>query len=347
MQKTLKDYFPLIRESESILAEINSNKSLSKTFNSWPTDFQNDFLDICTGTKGIKITYDSFFKEIFNAEYNAPVLNAFISALLGQKVKVLHVLPNDGTRMADEESLLITDIVVELEDGSIANIEIQKIGYLFPGERAACYSSDLLLRQYKRLRDKRKKNFKYSEMRPVYTIILFEHSPEEFHKHPHEYIHIAETKTNTGANVNLLQKFIFVPLDIFKKLRKNKNTENTLDAWLSFLITDAPEDIIKLIEKHPEFIPLYNVVYEMCRNMEDAMGLFSEELRIMDRNTVRFMIDEMQKELDEKTAALKDINAQLVNKDAALADKDAALADKDAQLAEKDALIAKLMANQK
>ncbi len=41
------------------------------------------------------------------------------------------------------------DIVVELEDGSIANVEAQKIGYAFPGQRSACYSADLLLRQYK------------------------------------------------------------------------------------------------------------------------------------------------------------------------------------------------------
>ncbi len=329
----LKNYFPLIRERECILTEIRNNKTLNQTFNSWPVDFQNNFLDICTGIKGIKVTYDTFFKEIFNAEYNVPALNAFISALLDQKIKILQVLPNDGTRMADEDSLLITDIVVELEDGSIANIEIQKIGYMFPGQRAACYSADLLLRQYKRLRDKHKKNFKYSEMRPVYTIILFEQSPSQFHNFPNEYIHFAETKTNTGVDINLLQKFLFIPLDIFKKLGKNKNVDNELDAWLSFLVTDKPEDVIDLIERYPDFIPLYNVVYEMCRNMEDVMGLFSEELRIMDKNTVRFMIDEMQKEIDEKTAAL--------------ADKDAALADKDAQLAEKDALIAKLMANQK
>ena len=45
-----------------------------------------------------------------------------------------------------EPSFLITDIVVEFENGSIANIEVQKIGYRFPGERAACYSADLLLR---------------------------------------------------------------------------------------------------------------------------------------------------------------------------------------------------------
>lgn len=30
---------------------------------------------------------------------------------------------------------MITDIVVQLEDGSIANVEIQKIGYTFPGQR--------------------------------------------------------------------------------------------------------------------------------------------------------------------------------------------------------------------
>ena len=59
------------------------------------------------------------------------------------------VTGGDSMRIADETSLLITDIVVELEDGSIANVEMQKIGYLFPGQRCACYSADLLLRQYK------------------------------------------------------------------------------------------------------------------------------------------------------------------------------------------------------
>lgn len=58
------------------------------------------------------------------------------------------------TRLSDESYLLITDIIVELEDGSLANIEVQKIGYAFPGARCACYSSDMLLRQYKRVRQR-------------------------------------------------------------------------------------------------------------------------------------------------------------------------------------------------
>ena len=73
--------------------------------------------------------------------------NDFISEMLGQRVKVLKVLPNESARIAAESSLLVMDVVVQLEDGSIANVEVQKIGYLFPGERSACYSADLLLRQ--------------------------------------------------------------------------------------------------------------------------------------------------------------------------------------------------------
>ena len=60
------------------------------------------------------------------------------------------MLPNEGGRIADENTLLVTDILVEFEDGSLADVEIQKLGYAFPGERSACYAADLLLRQYKK-----------------------------------------------------------------------------------------------------------------------------------------------------------------------------------------------------
>ena len=67
---------------------------------------------------------------------------------------IRQVLPNEGGRIADENTLLVTDILVEFEYGSLADVEIQKLGYAFPGERSACYAADLLLRQYKRARDK-------------------------------------------------------------------------------------------------------------------------------------------------------------------------------------------------
>ena len=81
------------------------------------------------------MTYDSFFKEIMNPELHAERLEELLSLLLEQKVKIHQLLPHESARIADEGTLLIMDIVVELEDGSLANIEIQKIGYAFPGQR--------------------------------------------------------------------------------------------------------------------------------------------------------------------------------------------------------------------
>ena len=137
-------------------------------------------------------------------------------------------------KIADEVSLVITDIVVELEDHSIANIEIQKVGYLFPGQRCACYSADMLLRQYKRVRSEKKK-FKYSDIKDVYTIVIYEKSPEQFKKFPEDYLHTFYYISDTGLEMNLLQKFYFVPLDIFQKNLQNKGIKSKLYAWLTFL----------------------------------------------------------------------------------------------------------------
>lgn len=157
MAPKLKEYFPMIREREEVLAEIKS-RALWEKFGQWTGQQQEEFLNLCTGVKGLKLLCDGFFKEIMNPEYVPERLNDFLSQMLGQKVRVLKILPVDSVRIADESSLLIMDIVVELEDGSIANLEVQKIGYLFPGQRSACYSADLLLRQYKRVRGEASKN---------------------------------------------------------------------------------------------------------------------------------------------------------------------------------------------
>ena len=63
---SLKRYFPVIREREEVLNQIYQNKSLKMIFESWEERQQNIFLDICTGMRGVKILYDSFFKTIFD-----------------------------------------------------------------------------------------------------------------------------------------------------------------------------------------------------------------------------------------------------------------------------------------
>ena len=304
----LKQYFPMIREREDIEREIRENPKLLEKYREWDEEQQEEFLDYCTGVKGVKVLYDAFFKEIMNPENTPERLNELLSLLLGQSVTIKRVLPGDSTRLADEQSLLIMDILVELADTSLANVEVQKIGYRFPGQRSACYSSDLLLRQYKRVKGEKKKAFSYKDIKSVYTIVFFETSIKEFHEYPQNYIHKFKQQSDTGLELELLQKYVFIPLDIFRTIYHNNvksngkngggNCWNRTEAWLTFLSTDEPEIIIELIRQYPEFKEMYEEIYVMCQNVEKVMEMFSKELIQLDRNTVQYMIDEMQDTID-------------------------------------------------
>ena len=311
----LKQYFPMIREREDIKQEIYENPKLLEKYREWDEEQQGEFLDYCTGVKGVKILYDAFFKEIMNPENTPERLNELLSLLLGQSVTIKRVLPGDSTRLADEQSLLIMDILVELSDTSLANVEVQKIGYRFPGQRSACYSSDLLLRQYKRVKGEKKKAFSYKDIKSVYTIVFFETSIKEFHEYPQNYIHKFKQQSDTGLELELLQKYVFIPLDIFRGIYHNdgksngKNSANRCwnktEAWLTFLSTDEPEIIIELISQYPEFKEMYEEIYVMCQNVEKVMEMFSKELIQLDRNTVQYMIDEMQDTIDVQKEELE------------------------------------------
>lgn len=319
MAKKLYDCFPMIRTRKEVLEEIKENKNLMKTFDIWKEDQQEEFLDFCTGMKGVKLLYDSFFKEIFNPEYHAERVEALLSLLLGKTVHICQVLPNDSVRIADEECLLITDILVELEDKSLANIEIQKIGYAFPGQRLACYSADTLLRQYKRVKNKRNNRFTYREIKTVYTIVFFEKSSQEFHKTNEHYIHKSKQVFDTGLELETLQEYILITLDIFKETMHNKSINNKLDAWLAIIAYDEPEQIMQLIDAYPECRSVYEDLYDMCLNIEGVMNMYSKELAELDRNTVRYMIEEQEKLLEEKDAALKAKNDTIAQQAAEIA----------------------------
>ena len=119
---------------------------------------------------------------------------------------------------------------------------------------------------------------------------------------------------------------IFVPVDIFLEKLHNKGIESELDAWLTFLGCDEPVYIIKLIDDYPYFKPLYNDLYNMCLNTERMINMFSKELQILDRNTVKYMIDELQDELNETKDQLNAANDSILEKDKTIAALQAELA---------------------
>ena len=341
MAANLKKIFPGIWQRNEILKEIRSNPLLLNTFEQWTKKQQEEFLDFCTGVRGVRVLSDSFFKEILNPESTPERLEDFLSLVLQQDVKILSVLSNDNSRLADESSLVIMDIVVELKDVGLANIEVQRIGYQFPGARAACYSADLLLRQYKRVKGKKKKKkkFSYRDVKKVYTIILFEKSTGTFHRYPEVYIHHFRQGSDTGLKMDLLQEYTMIPLDIFKAILHNKGISNRLEAWLTFLSVDEPEYIERLCAQYPEFCEMYEEVYAICQNVERVMDMFSKELQELDRNTVQLMMDEMQEEADKLKEELEanKKESEAIKKEIEVSKKKAEANKKEAEASKKEA----------
>ena len=57
--------------------------------------------------------------------------------------------------------------------------------------------------------------------------------------------------------------------------------------------------------------------------------MFSEELAILDKNTVEYMIDEMQEELDRRASVIAEKDSELTEKDSVIAESAKALQAKD------------------
>ena len=136
---TFSDIFgPEISEKEALTRIRQDPSSLAK-FNSYNAEQQEKVLYFITGKRGLYITYDAFFLHIMSPYDHPDRIERFLSAYFGQKVTVAKVLPREGIRVNETASFVVMDILVRMEDGSFVNVEMQRQGLSFPGERADCY----------------------------------------------------------------------------------------------------------------------------------------------------------------------------------------------------------------
>ena len=296
-----------------VLLRLKQNPFLSDSYHSLNNEWRKRFLDFCQGKASLPLTYDPFFKRIFHPDIHPDRLSRLISSLLSIKVRILRILPTEDS-VLDGSTLLIMDLLGELEDGSLINVEIQKQGYAFPAERISCYSADLVMRQYTRVKGVKGSSFTYRDIKKVYVIVIFEKSTAAFHDIPDAYVHYGETVFNTGLRLKLLQEYCLIALDVFCKFPYTKE-KNEQTAWLSLLTTESLADAEQLIRDYPWLKEIYQEIAMLRQKPEEVLGMFSEALRILDRNTVKYMVEEMQKELDEKNALLSEKDSLLTEKD--------------------------------
>ena len=296
-------------EVAEFLERLREDSALYGRFLDLPPRLRKEFLDFCTGQKGVKITYDPFFRFVFNPELHPERLERLLSSILKEKVRIRRVLPPDPMRFHESMPLVIMDILVELAGGALCSVEIQKAPYAFPGQRAACCSSELVVRQYSRERQKAKTEgipFSYHNLSRVYTVVLLEKSSGDFCRYSDHYVHRAAQVFDTGLSLNLLQEYVFISLDIFRTIVHEAKEEP--EAWLMFLSSDDPADIARVTAAFPEFAEYYREIADLRENPKELIGMFGRTLAEMDRDEYFGMMEQLRedvKNLSEQTQRLK------------------------------------------
>ena len=112
--------------------------------------------------------------------------------------------------------------------------------------------------------------------------------------------------------MDMLQEFYLIPLDVFQKsyYSKAKKELNELNGWLALLSTDDVSRLDELVYDYPQ---LEGIIVDMAGYLDkpqEVVGMFSEALKILDENTVHYMMDEMQKDIDSKNELIEELREQ-------------------------------------
>lgn len=313
------DICPGFVTRDDAVAYLCGSPGLRSGFEQLPEEMQREMIGYCVGENGLAVTRDYVFKKIFDPECHKDRLESLLTALLETNVKIVDILQTGGLKMAEKGSFVIMDVLTELESIGYADLEMQKVGYQFPLERSDCYGADIIMRQYNRIRSKMKEEkkegqpFDFRRLKPVFCIVLTEDSWSEFHKWPEHYIHRRYMTFDTGIMKENkgLREDVFVCLDLFRKNLPNICEDmNRLDRWLTFLSETNADRILKLLEVFPEYREMYGEIAEFVRKPEELMEMYSEILRILDRNSERNMVTDLQGEVDELKGEVDELKGE-------------------------------------
>ena len=287
---------------EKIIVKINADPDTKRIFSKFDHAQKEKILAFLSGERGLEVLLDSFFKKLFDPLMNKDRVCSLLSALLGRKVEDYTIMPREGELMYEKGSLVIMDILVRLEDQSLVDVEMQKIGYCFPSQRSTCYASDLIMRQYNALRAEYGKKFNYKMIHPVNLFVIIESPDNEFKDSGH-YIHKRQVSYSSGIMLPETVNITYLTLDSFKKAVQN--ITEPLEKWLAFFTCKEPDEIIRFVNRFPEFLPLYHEISEFRKDPKEAIYMYSEALAVLDHNTELYMIEEKQQEIDALQIKLK------------------------------------------
>ena len=124
-----------------------------------------------------------------------------------------------------------------------------------------------------------------------------------------------------------MQEFCRIALDVFREIPYTEDEKSEQRAWLSLLTTENLEDAEQLIREYPWLEEIYQEIAVLRRKPEEVLGMWSEALRMLDENSLKYYVDELREQVkkaeEEKQKAEKEKDVLLQERNSALAEKDA------------------------
>ena len=112
--------------------------------------------------------------------------------------------------------------------------------------------------------------------------------------------------------------------------------------YLSLFVAETPQEIEQLIGIFPDLEGVRRDISEYMERPEEVLSMFSEALRILDRNMAELMVDRMKDEMDELKVQKGKLEAQNGELEAQNEALKASFKEKDATIEAKDAEIERL-----
>ncbi len=124
-----------------------------------------------------------------------------------------------------------------------------------------------------------------------------------------KYKHFFQQKSDTGVELELLQYYAYICLDVFKE--EKPRVGKKIDTWLEFLTIQDTDKMEAFLKKNKSFQTVYDRVILMSKDREGLMNMITDMLENEDiagsiNRTNESIIKRQRRELAEKDKILKE-----------------------------------------
>jgi predicted transposase/invertase (TIGR01784 family) len=178
---------------------------------------------------------DIAFKMLFGDKRNVKILTAFLEVVLGKKIKDVVLLDTTVKAESSDEKFGVLDVKAELANGEKIDIEMQARNTAELRYRISYYSDKMLTEQLG-------SGDKYSELKPVISIIIVKNTL------------ISESKKCHNV-FSMLEKEEHFPFDGLKEIhildlsRIGQEKNESLANWLEFIRSETEEEFMAVAQK--------------------------------------------------------------------------------------------------